>query len=137
MSGKLTALSAGYAICGALQNALKDKVTAIYPVYSTSEDAKVPYIVYFREGVQLQSDKSEDNRDTCNIVVQVYDTDYDRGLELIEEARAAIEKQKIIWSDDDDPSKRLVVNCTKVTDSAEDWDMGLYLQQITIGCKIS
>lgn len=144
MSGKLTSLSAGYAVCGALESALKDMVTAVYPVWATDEDAKLPYVVYYRGGSQITpvkepvglSQYSPSGADGCTITVQVYDSDYDRGMEIIEAAREAIEGKKIHYTDDDDPARELTIGCSKITDSSEDWDSGIYLQQISVTCRI-
>ena len=51
---KKTSLSAGLAVYAVLKEALKDKVTKVYPVVAT-EDAVMPFLVYRRTGVRCNT----------------------------------------------------------------------------------
>lgn len=137
MSKGMTSLSAGYAVCGALQSALGDRVTSIYPIVA-DDDAKLPFVIYYREGSEREPTKALYNadQDSCLITVEIFDEDYDDGLELIETARAALEGKTIVYTDDKDPSKRLTVRCTRVTSSSEEWRLSSYMQEIVVTCKI-
>lgn len=139
MGRKMTSLSAGYAICSALQDALKDKVNGVFPIICMNSDVKYPFITYRRLESEREVTKSAYNADmdSCSVSISVFDNDYERGLELIEEARAAIEGKVIGYQDADNPSNTLTVKCAKVTSSDEDWnEQGAYIQEMIISCKI-
>lgn len=133
--GRMTSLSAGYAICGALQNALGDSVTAVYPVMA-NENAEYPYVVYYRTDSEGEPTKERTLFDTTTIVVEVYDEDYDRSVDLIEAVRDAIENRRIEYTDDLDSHLRLMVNCSRIEGSSEEFDIDCYKQAVTIQCKI-
>lgn len=136
MLEKLTSLSAGRAIYSALCAALGKDVTAIYPVIANGENAILPYVVYFRETAQGEPTKASTLLDTCNITIQVYDSDYDHGLELIEKVRATIEHRRLRYVDSDNPRLSLVVDCSKMVGSTEMFDVDSFKQEITFECKI-
>lgn len=132
---RLTSLSAGYAVYAALKAALGDKVTAVYPVVS-AEDAQLPYAVYYRSDSQGEPTKSSVAFDICSVTVEVYAGDYDQSVELIESAREAIERRRLEYTDDGNPMLGLVVDCSRVVDSSEDWDVDCYKQTIVVNCKM-
>lgn len=138
MGRKMTSLSAGYAICDVLKNAMKEKVTGIYPIMSTNEDAKYPYITYTRGESEREPTKSSYNSDmdSCSIHVNVFDDDYERGLDLMEEVRSVLEGKSFEYVDNKDPTRTLSVRCTRVTSSDEGYDGFCYMQQIIVTCKI-
>lgn len=131
----MTSLSAGYAICGALQAALGDDVTAVYPVIAT-ENARMPFAVYYRTDSEGEPTKQNTLFDTTTIVIDIFDTDYDESVELIERARAAIEGKRFIYTDEEDRNLRIMVNCSRVEGSTEEWWTDCYRQSITVRCKI-
>lgn len=137
MGRKMTSLSAGYAICGHLQTAMGNKINGVFPIYCKDSDIKYPFITYRRGESEREPTKSPYNADadSCSITVRVFDDDYERGLELIEEARSALEGHTITYFDDD--GNTLKVFCAKVTSSDEDIsNEGAYAQEIIITCKI-
>ena len=135
----MTSLSAGYAICGALKEGLGDKINGIYPIICMDKDSRYPFINYVRQNSEREATKSPYNadQDSCSISVRVYDDNYERGLEIIEEARAILEGKVFVYTDKDNPSSTLTVKCAKVSSSDEDWtENGAYMQEIVITCKI-
>ncbi len=121
MSRKMTSLSAGYAICGVLQEALRDKVNGVFPVICMNSDVKYPFVTYRRLESEREATKSAYNADmdSCSVSVSVFDDDYERGLSIIEDARAAIEGKTVEYQDEADPDDTLTVKCARVTSSDE------------------
>lgn len=135
MAGKITSLSAGYAIRAVIAEALGDDVTAVYPVVS-DKNAKMPFAVYYRTGVTRNPDKSNNVNDTCVITVEVFTTTYGEGVRLMERVRRALENTTIHYRDEDDADMRLNVYCSYITDCDEDYVEDAFKQSITIECKI-
>lgn len=136
MEYQLTSLSAGFAVAGSLSEALGDEITGVYPV-NAAEDAKAPFITYHREGSQDEPIKQGHAFDTCNVVIDIYDSDYEHGLMLAEAARYAIERKKVTYTDEEDGTKKLVVDCGKVVSSDEGWTAdGNYAQEFTVRCRM-
>lgn len=138
MEGKrqLTSISAGYAIYDTLKAAMKDRLTAVFPIWK-DDDAKLPYALYYRTSSVGEPTKARTAFDTCTIVIEVYAKDYDESIELAESVRASIEGKKLIYVDEDDPSLKLRADCSRVIDTEEGkTDDGAYLQSMTIECKI-
>lgn len=133
---KITSLSAGIIIRQALMDdaELAGKVTAIFPVWSTS-DLTLPYICYIRESMQGQHDKQRTVTDNCNYTISVFAKDYDEAIELIEDVRRCIEGKRISYTED---GVTTVMDCSVVVDCEEAWDLSqsAYEESITINCRI-
>lgn len=131
---KKTSLSAGLAVYAVLKEALKDKVTKVYPVVAT-EDAVMPFLVYRRTGVRSNPSKVGTCFDSSVIELSVFSKDYGEGVEIIEAARATLENKTIHCTKAKDGFD-MVVGCTQMTDCEESWDGDCYRQDLTIECKI-
>lgn len=139
MGRKMTSLSAGYAVSGALRDALGDKINGVYPIICTDSNVKYPFITYRRLESEREATKSAYNSDmdACSISVSVFDDDYERGLSIAEDARAALEGKTIEYRDVDGHDDTLTVRCARVSSSDEDWnEQGAFIQDIIITCKI-
>lgn len=137
MEGKrqITSISAGYAIYDRLKEVMGDRLTAVIPIWNDI-DAKLPYAIYYRTSSVGEPTKARTAFDTCTIVIEVYAKDYDESIELAESVRAAIEGRKLTYVDDDDPSLRLRVDCSRIVDTEEGKTNDAYLQSMTVECKI-
>lgn len=136
MTKKITFLSAGLAIYDVLTTALKGKVSRVYPC-AAQENALLPYVEYARTGIYNNPTKSQQQLpyDTCTVEISVYSKTYAESVSLIEDVRAALEGQRIEYSDDKDSTRRLTVDCSKVIDCEETAGTEGFRQSITITCK--
>lgn len=132
----VTSLSAGLAVSEVLTKALGDSVTAVYPVVS-EQNARMPYVVYYRLATGSNPDKRGNAFDTCQLAIEVYTAGYAEGVGLMERVRQAVECRRISYTDDDDPTQRMTVDCSLVTDSSEEWAGDSFRQALTIECKIT
>lgn len=132
---KITSLSAGYAIYAALKEALGEDVTAVYPVVST-ENAALPYAVYYRSDSQGEPTKQGKGFDTCTVTIEIYDSDYDNGVRLAEVARSAIERRQLGYTDMQNARQSLTVDCSRLVDSSEDWAGDSFRQTIIFNCRM-
>lgn len=134
MSEPITSLSAGRAINTVLSAALKNDVTHVYPVVST-ENAKMPFVVYRRTGIHTTNTKLQNGFDQCAMEISVYSKEYAEGVAIMEKIRDTIEKKDIVCTKAADGFD-LRMGCSLMTDCEEQWDDDCYCQMMTIECKI-
>lgn len=135
MAKKLTSISAGLAVREVLLEALGDRVSGVFPV-TIEQDAAMPYIVYYRMGVNDTPTKEVNAFDICDIQIDVWTKSYAEGVAIAEDVRSAIAGQELSYVDDNDSTRRLKVGCSNLIDCDESARPGAFRQGLTIRCKI-
>lgn len=120
-----------------LEKALEGKVTKVYPAFA-NHNAKMPFLVYRRTGIQASSTKSRGGIDQCAMDFNAYTESYAEGVEIIEIVRKALEKQRFVYSSKDG-SVVLKIDCTAMMDCEEGTNESgdLYVQSVTFEFKTS
>lgn len=118
-----TVLSAGTAVYEVLDEALKGKVTKVFPV--VTDEAVLPYICYHRDGLEALPTKHAPSADTAVIVVDCYAATYNGSVALAEAVREALDGVSITTD------AGLCVRSCFMVDAAETWNDDAFVQSLT------
>lgn len=122
-----TSLSAGRVVARLIENGCGG-----YPVYPciSPVEATLPYIVYFRTGLETASHKPQGVADTCEIAVRCYAAEYDESVAMAEDVRESIEGMQ-------GTTEGLRLRCAELKTSTECWADDAYCQQLSFILKFN
>lgn len=132
-----TVLSAGIMINTMLaQNTEVMAMTGgrIYAVIAP-EDAVLPYIVYGRDSLETNPNKSGRPADGANIGLACYAADYVESVNLAEAVRSALDCQSGAWREDEN-SRPIIMRQCLLTASSEDIGVDAYIQDLNFLVRI-
>lgn len=120
----------GKVIYSRLQNALSDNVNKkIFPLVAEN-GTTYPYVVYMRTNISVnKSSKDGYCEDACNYQIIAISDKYNESIDIANDIRRVMEKQRIITDD-------LVLNDNKLISAIERYTNDAYIQELTFACKI-
>lgn len=110
---------------------LNKKNISIYPAIAVPEreESKLGYITYQRLGVSSINTKDGTNQDRVTFQINLVFSNYTNEVIAAQEARAAIEKNKI-------DTEAMVLYYIKLIDAEENFDYDSYIQSLTFECIV-
>lgn len=132
MNNNISILSAGTAIYEVLNEALKGKVTKVFPV--AADEAVLPYVCYHRDKLDTITYKDGGNGsymppNVAEISVDCFSSTYKGSVILAEEVRKALDGISIRTDDG------LIIRACWMCDAVEMWANDAYVQSLVFKLK--
>lgn len=102
---------------------------SIYPIIADN-DAKFPFIVYKRISIISIGTKDGFGEDEVTYEVTVVSDKYPASIEIANEVRKVLEKQKI-------QTDLMTLYNNKINGVTEEYDSNVYIQRLTFNCRIN
>lgn len=129
MAVNRTILSAGEIIQQILTNdaEVSSRAGKVFPV--VCDEAKLPYIIYRRTGMEQIPVKRVTGADTASIEIMCCTANYSEGIDLAEAVRAALDGISYSYNG-------LTLRSCTLVDSEESWQDDAYIQSLVFNVKI-